>query len=244
MPFFVTTRYPIGQVIIKRIQDAEVRLPDFIRGIGYKNVNKGMRAFYLLVKEGRGPTIFITRLQTSQFAIDQTDLAAALSATEKILQMEAQKKAAEELDKERAAFQPFFLPQSKVRPPMPITIFALLGGYEGLRHFLPPDISAWSQEEKLKYMSEAIIKDYNQRVRYAKQMVGSLDCASGTTDKNFDIPIKYHIPLAQDIESYLVFENFDAPPYAFTIAGEFIGLAPESSLPKVYVTTKRRIFPK
>lgn len=240
MHFLTDSPYPIGQQILIKLRESKLKVSEFIQAIGYKNINKGVRSFNLFISEGRGPTIFISRLQQSNFALPAHVLEEALSATKAIHREKEQKEITEEVNKRRAAFQPYFMPRSNKRPPMSITVFALLGGYELYRHLLPPDIKQMKESERMHLISYKIKADYDYRIA----------CSKDLEETNQDGPcadiksvLRNKIPLASDIESYLVYLDFDEPPYVFNISGELIGRENNSSLPHIYAKTRSKELP-
>lgn len=80
-----TSHYPIGKLLLKTLEASGLSLYYFSLAIGYGNSYKGFRAFDQMLSWGVPNTVFLTRLQSSRYAIPAETLTEAIVQSETIV---------------------------------------------------------------------------------------------------------------------------------------------------------------
>lgn len=207
--------YPLGQAVISIFKSAGLKLPDFIRAIGYRNTNKGIRALQLLLSDGVMNSVFIERLLASPYSPKAEALLVVVQQHfEQIEQESLIKRGMEDAARERE-FCPFVHAIPSLSGSSTITLFALSGGFGPYKIYLPHCIARWSQPQQLQLVGRRIRENF-ARVGGEIKFLG---------------PIRY----------YLFFHAWDQSPLALTGDGELLGIADGAAVPAVEYKIKSRL---
>ena len=120
-----TSKYPVSQLISEILHKSGPKPSEFIRSIGYRNVNGGFRALDQWLQTGSGDPNFVGRL-VRVYGHAQ-ELQNALTETGRMKRREAELAAIERERKERADFKPYIFVESSLQTPTFITAAALVG---------------------------------------------------------------------------------------------------------------------
>jgi hypothetical protein len=208
--------YPLGQFLIALFTDAGLSLPDFIRALGYRNVNKGIRAFQRFLATGYGPTIFYTRLEASVFAPSS-------SSFEMVVQLNCEQ-IAQELYREHGLvaddFKEDFRPFVHAIPSLPevesVSFFAQSGDFTTHTIRVQPKLASMPVEEQHKVIGAKIRRNYRET--------------------------RGVVPFLGATRYYLYYHSWDAPPTAFTVGGTPLGIADHATIPRARVTKVSRLL--
>ena len=207
--------YPLGQAVISIFESTGLKLPDFIRAIGYRNTNKGIRALQLLLSDGVMNSVFMERLLASPYAPKVEALLVVVQQHfEQIEQESLIKRGMEDAARERE-FCPFVHAIPALSGSSTITLFALSGGFGPYKIYLPHCIARWPQPQQLRFVGRRIRENF-ARARGEIRFLG---------------PIRY----------YLFFHAWDQPPLALTGDGELLGIADGAAVPAVEYKIKSRL---
>lgn len=208
--------YPFGQFLIAIFTGTGLSLPDFVRALGYRNVNKGIGAFQRFLATGYGPTLFYTRLEASVFA-------PSLSSLHMVVQQNCEQ-IAQELYREHGLtaedFKEDFRPFVHAIPSLPevesISFFAQSGDFTNHTIRVQPKISSMSLEDQYKVIGGKIRRNYRET--------------------------KGVVPFFGATRYYLYYHSWDAPPTAFTVDGTPLGIADHATIPRERVSKVSRLL--
>jgi hypothetical protein len=213
------SKYPVGQMLIAIFTETGHTLPSFVDALGYRNVNKGIRAFQEILGTGYGPSIFFSRLEASPYAPSGPALQLVLQQHfEQISQELFQKHGmvAEDYEDE-------FRPLVHAIPALPdvesISFFAMSGDFVAHTVMLHSTVAFLPLDEQYRVVAQKIRRNY-------RDTRGAMSCLG---------PTRY----------YLYYSAWDAPPMTFSVDGDPIGIADHASIPKARVTkVMRTLDPK
>ena len=200
-----TSRYPIGILLIRTLKDSGLTIGPFVEAIGYRNISKGVSAFDGMLEYGAPSDVFLNRLTSSPHAPDPDELHSALEESRKIRTRETNEWLLAEKEAEHRRFRPFVQGIPEWPVPSPIFAFCLTGGHSSYTLSLPEGVLTWTADEQHRYVREVIIKNY-------------ADCKGRS---NFMGPLT----------GYRLFLHYDELPFAYTTAGERLGVVDAHPLP-------------
>ena len=151
-----TSHYPIGQLLLRVVEHSGLSLHYFSLAIGYGNSNKGVRAFDQMLRWGVPNDVFISRLQSSRYAIPCEVLTIAIAESQIIVDEENRLARIARIEEERKAFVPFIQAIPEYTTPTSITFHALTGGLARYTHYLPTDLPGWNQAQQERYLRHLI----------------------------------------------------------------------------------------
>ncbi len=190
-----TSRYPLGKLLLDQLAHSHLSLYQFVLAIGYRNPSKGIIAFDSILA-GSYDQCFMKRWMQSSFAPHQETSQQAITQTNELVRLEAQKYEAERKEEERAAFRPFLQAVPECQSPTPITFHAITGGHRRYTYALPADLASWNTEEQLRYIKQ--------------QIAASFSAAQGRT------------LFMGRIIGYRLFRWYDCNPALFSVNGELL----------------------
>lgn len=208
--------YPFGQFLIAIFRGTGLSLPDFVRALGYRNVNKGIRAFQMFLATGYGPSIFYSRLESSVYAPSS-------SSFEMVVQQNCEQ-IAQELYREHGLiaddFRENFRPFVHAIPSLPevesVSFFAQSGDFSTHTIRVQPKISSMPLEDQHKVIGAKIRRNYRE--------------TNGV------------VPFLGTTRYYLYYHSWDAPPTAFTVDGIPLGIADHATIPRERVSKVSRLL--
>lgn len=168
--------YPIGELLIETLRASGLKLPDFMREIGYSPHN-GIATFDQWISKGHGNPLFIERLTSSRFAPPVQELRQALADTEQIRGREKAAETRSRVEAERSAFRPFVQGIAELSRPTSITMFALTGGPRRYTVELPEGFAALPGPERERIAGETIRENFaanSGRTLFMGKLVGYL----------------------------------------------------------------------
>lgn len=211
--------YPLGQAIIAIINGAGLKLPDFLRAIGYRNVNKGIRTLHRFLSTGFGNSVFIDRIMASPYAPRRDVFHIILEQHMEHFFEENALAREDEQERRRRRFRPFVQAIPALSESASITLFAVSGGFARYRAPLPPKFAKSTLEEQCRAIS-SIVQENCKRNEGQIRLLG---------------PIKH----------YLFFHSWDAPPIAFSVEGEMLGIADGAAVPALeFTVASKRVSPE
>jgi hypothetical protein len=211
----IESKYPIGQLLILQLKTSNRRLSDFITELGYRNCNKGLRAFYRVLSTGTSNQVLIERLMASPYAPPPEQLNEAINKTASLKSAETRGAHEAEMAQEREKFSPHIAPITELQQPTCITVFALLGGFDRMKVALPDDFLTWSLTVQYAVVQKEIREHY--------------------------LHFKGEAPFLGAIVGYLLFRTYDSDPLSFSIDGQPLGRVPrEKTLKRQVLIASRR----
>jgi hypothetical protein len=213
------SKYPLGQMLIAIFTDTGQNLPAFVEALGYRNVNKGIRALHQVLSTGYGPSLFFSRLEASPYGPSGAGLQLVIQQHFEQLSQEFFEKhglVAEGLEEE-------FRPLVHAIPSLPeveaLSFFAQSGDFASHTVTLQRKIASLPLNEQYRVVGARIRQNY----RHTR---GVIPCLG---------PTRY----------YLYYSSWEAPPMTFSVEGHPIGMADHASIPKARVTkVTRTLDPK
>ena len=112
--------YPISSLISEHLKISNLSKINFIKKLGYKNTNKGLRHLSAWLNNAAGSKSFLKAF-ANKFNIPDTELQKALSATRDTLFKE-------QIEQSRINFAPYIYAETELKVPSQITI-SILAGY-------------------------------------------------------------------------------------------------------------------
>jgi len=210
--------YPIGELILQTFIDSGLKLPEFVRAIGYSNEAKGIATLDHWLQKGSGNPIFLERLTSSRHAPEPAALRSAISATETILAEERKTEKQRRVEEERASFYPFVQGIAELSRPTSITMFAVTGGPSRYTVKLPLDIRDWPVTERDAFLKDVITENYalnNGKTLFMGKITG-----------------------------YLFFSEYGAPPTRFSCEGISLGVSDARPVGEATLTINGRPIPQ
>lgn len=208
--------YPIGQLLIALFIDTGLKLPQFLKAIGYGNVNKGIRHFQSFLTTGLGPSILLTRLAQSPYAPNPKALAMVAQQHIEQYNQELYLQYGLVADDFKEEFRPFLHAVPGLSNLETISLYAQSGEFAPHTITFPKNIARLTLEEQYKPLGEKIRHNYEQ--------TNGRICFLG--------PIRY----------YLFYHSWDQPPLAFSVTGEPLGIADNGIVPKVRLERVSRLL--
>jgi hypothetical protein len=202
-----TTRYPLGKLLLECLRTSELSLQPFVLSLGYRNANKGIRAFDNMLAKGHADNVFLERLSRSAHAPDTQALHEALTQTSLLLEEERQQTLETCQQRERDTFKPFFQAVPELHTPTQLCIFALTGGHSGYTHLLPASLPSWPLVDQYRYL--------------AKKVPLAFAASGGKT------------PFMGRITSYRLFRWHNAPALLLSVHGKPLWQEASAPLPEV-----------
>ncbi len=190
-----SSAYPLGQYILGLLEKSNQSITDFVRGLGYRNTNKGIREIDWVLENGSISIGLSDRLKAS--ALDQREFEEVLNQNLGVLQAEGEQIADEEEQRERAEFQPYLLPEVENEIGSPLTIWAITGGNRRNELLFPKDFISQPRASQFEQIKSAIKDHFAQN--------GGRTLFQGR------------------ITAYRFFADYDADPLFFSVEGDYIG---------------------
>lgn len=209
-----TSRYPIGRFLIDLHEQSGLSLSDFLTSIGYRNINKGVRAFDSWIEHGCDQIGFIDRLRNS-VKLDTKALEKALDEIRAMLEAENERAALLEEEKERDSFTPYIQADVEGERLTSMTLFVVTGGHEPLIVRFDKAFMEMEQAHQLELIKKAIQTHFSERRR---TRFGGRICG------------------------YRYFETFDSGALYFDIQGNLLGDADDpnpSPEPELFIGKRR-----
>ena len=200
------SKYPIGKLLIKMLNESGLSIQPFVEAIGYRNSSKGVRAFDHIVHSGVPIDIFLERLNTSRFAPNAAELERALKESEIIVEREWEEARLARVEAERQAFRPYLQGVPEYDTPISIMCFCLTGGHSRYTLPVPHDLPHWPPAEQHRYVREVVTRHFAEskgRTLYMGRITG-----------------------------YRLFRRYDEPALLYSTEGVPVGVNPSKALPK------------
>jgi hypothetical protein len=153
-----TSRFPLGQLLLARMEASGLTLGNFSRAIGYGSEANGVRAIDALLSTGRADRTLLARWRASAHAPEPEAFSAAIAATQAQREAEDAAEATARAAEERADFRPFFQAIPEHSRPSQITLFGLVGGHRRHTWALPEDFAAWARADQEAHLAEVVPK--------------------------------------------------------------------------------------
>lgn len=208
--------YPIGELLIATLRESGLKLPDFMRAIGY-SPNNGIATFDQWIAKGHGNPLFLERLTNSRFAPPLQQLRGALAETEQIRAQEKSNEKLRRFEEERSAFRPFVQGIAELSRPTSITMFALTGGPKRYTVELPAGFSGLPNGERERIAYDTIRENYaanNGRTLFMGKIVG-----------------------------YLLFQEYGERPHHYSVEGRLLGAIDARPAQNAVLTVNGRPLP-
>jgi hypothetical protein len=143
--------FELGRFIIEEMKMRGIKRSELVFRLGYANINKGLRALDLCIKQGDPHPFVVQNLHTA-LSVDHSVIAKVLEITEQ-----------QRLDEQEARARKYFRPHlwiiTERERPTSITM-ALFSGMTEKRVGLPPDINALPFEDQLEIAELVVLKHY------------------------------------------------------------------------------------
>lgn len=172
-----SSSYPIGELLLKTFHASGLKLPDFMRAIGYGNAHNGIATFDTWLQNGSGNGLFLERLTKSAYAPPIDELRTALAETEQIRTAERHRETLARIEVERKNFRPFVQGTAELSRPTSITMFAFTGGPARYTVTLPFGFGDLSHEAKERLVAGTIRDNFaanNGRTLFMGKITGYL----------------------------------------------------------------------
>lgn len=200
------SKYPLGQLLIEIFKQSRLNLPRFVQSIGYRKVNKGIRAFHEFLATGYGPHIFFQRLHTSPFAPTNSAMKMVLQQHFEQIGQELHDKWGLVSEDYKDSFRPFLHAAPSLRHVESLSFFAQSGDFSEYTVTLQPKIATLSLEAQYEIVRKKIRDNYR--------------ATGGRID--FLGPTRY----------YLYYHSWNEPPMTFSVEGDPIGIADNATIPR------------
>ena len=143
--------FELGRFITEELEKREIKRSEFVQKLGYSNINKGLRALDICIREGT-PHPFVVQNLHKAFKIER-------STIERIIETTKQQKLDMEEAIKRKHFKPHLWIITERTRPTSITN-ALFSGMTEKRVGLPPEVSELTLEEQLEFVSSIAKEHY------------------------------------------------------------------------------------
>lgn len=143
--------FELGRFINEELKTRGVKRSEFVFRLGYANLNKGLRALDLCIKEGVPHPFVVQNLHTA-VKVDR-------SVIENVLETTRQQRLDAQEARERKHFKPHLWIITEKERPTSITM-ALFTGMTEKGITLPPDITALPFENQLESVKSVVCKHY------------------------------------------------------------------------------------
>jgi hypothetical protein len=148
--------YPLGKLLLGSLQHSGLSIGAFVTTVGYRNVNKGVRALDGMLRWGYSSDVFLVRLRQSPLAPNEQLLQTAIEQTMVILEAEEQEAARQQREAAEVAFRPFFQAVPELSRPTQISLFAITGGHSRYTYVLPDTFPSWPLAEQYAYLEQKV----------------------------------------------------------------------------------------
>jgi len=212
-----SSSYPIGVLLIETFHASGLKLPDFVRAIGYGNTHNGIATFDQWLQTGSGNGLFLERLTKSACAPATEALRSALAETEQIRTEERRQETLARIEVERRTFRPFVQGIAELSRPTSITMFAFTGGPARYTVTLPEGFARSSDDSKERLIAHTIRENYainNGRTLFMGKITG-----------------------------YLLFSEYGERPTRYTVDGIKVGEVDARPAQRAVVTLNGRPLP-
>jgi hypothetical protein len=132
------SHYPISQFIARIMNDRCQDRMDFVRSLGYRNLERGLRRLGPWLDEGEGYGRIIGQIAAA-YPKEAEELRKAIGATREVKRAEFEAAFLEDCKAEQDTFQPFIHVDGETTRPSSITMFGVTGGRWNLIR-IPPAI--------------------------------------------------------------------------------------------------------
>lgn len=208
--------YPLGKLLLESLQKSELSIAAFVTTVGYRNVNKGVRALDGMLRWGHPCDVFLDRLRRSPFALNEQVLQKAIKHTIVMLETQEQEAAHQRREAARVAFRPFFQAVPELPSPTQISLFVMTGGHSRYTHMLPETFPSWPLAEQHNYLAQKVPEAFK--------------ASSGRT------------LFMGAITGYRLFRWFEGPSLLFSVDGKPIGEDVTEPLPDATLRIGGRVL--
>lgn len=123
-----SSHYPVGILLNRLIGDAGGTPAEFIRRLGYRNIERGLRRLQPWLDDGQGFERIIKQI-IATFPAVEDELRLAIAATKTVKDAEFRAAWLKQCEAERATFVPFIHADGERTVPNGICIFGMTGGH-------------------------------------------------------------------------------------------------------------------
>jgi hypothetical protein len=202
----ITRKTPLGAILYATFIESQLKLPEFVAEIGYRNIAKGIRALQSFVNTGTGNHLFLERIQASRFTLDADVLLDALTRTDQQLYAEREEERAKVERELETNFRPALYAVPKLDPSAQITLYAITSEFDTSCSPLPSSIGLWPTEKQYEFVQAKIRENYRRN--------------------------EGRIIFLGPIVSYLYFRVWNEKPMAFSIDGQPLGVSEQRTYAK------------
>ena len=143
--------FALGTFITEKLNAQGIKRSEFVKCLGYKNINKGLRALDQCIEHGE-PHPFVVQNLPSALHVEP-------SVIEKVLKITQQQRLDKKEARERKSFRPHLWIITEEKRPTSITM-ALLTGFAHKTITLPPDITELPFERQLEMVKSVVRSHY------------------------------------------------------------------------------------
>jgi hypothetical protein len=208
------SNYPLGQLLIAIFTETRHNLSGFVESLGYRNVNKGIRAFHQVLSTGYGPSIFFSRLEASPYAPSGVGLQLVLQQHFEQLSQEILQNHGLVAEDYQEEFRPIVHAIPALSDVESISFFAQSGDFAAHTVTLQRKVASLPLDQQYTVVGAKIRQNY-------RHTGGVIPCMG---------PTRY----------YLYYSSWEAPAMTFSVDGYPIGIADHTPIPKARVTKIRR----
>ena len=152
--YLCASHYPSSQFIASAMHDSGLTRSQFVRALGYLNINGALRSLDRWLQTGIGDPLLFDRIM-QHLGLDREGVREVLERTSDVMQAEAEAVRREQEHRHREQFRPFVWVETSERFPQCVTVVAFSGAI--MRYIrLPDDLVTWSDAEQLAFVAEAI----------------------------------------------------------------------------------------
>jgi hypothetical protein len=167
------SHYPIVQFIFRLMQEHGFSRFEFVRALGYRNIDRGLRRLEPWLNQGEGYDRILNQIATA-YPNHADGLEKAVAATRAIKTAEAEAAFLERCKTEEATFVPFVHAQGESRIPSGICIFGITGGHQRWTTIeIPKAILDLPLDDQLAAVPE-LMRAYERRYNGAVPFFGKL----------------------------------------------------------------------
>ena len=200
------SKYPLGQLLIELFTWSGLNLPQFVQSIGYRKVNKGIRAFQEFLATGYGPHLFFKRLHTSPLAPSNAAMKMVMQQHFEQMSQELHIKYGLVAEDYKESFQPFLHAAPSLREVESLSFFAQSGDFSEYTMILQQKIATLPLDVQYQIVGKKIRHNY-------RATGGKIE---------FLGPTRY----------YLYYHSWNEPPMTFSVEGDPIGIADNATIPR------------
>lgn len=161
--------YSIGILIKSTIQNKGIKKVDVVKGLGYRNITKGLRRLNDCIQgEGKCSKKFLREV-AGVLGIKEQVLDEAIEKTEDECRLEREEAARRREIYARKNFKPYIYIKTSETRPKSIGIVAFAGAAVYKCVGLPEEISSWPIERQIREVSKTVKRNYRERNGHSGQ---------------------------------------------------------------------------